>query len=149
MENQTPPADWYDDPTAPNLLRYWDGEQWTEHTAPRPTQQPNQQTAARTATEPAAPKYVIFGYASLAAAILSIALIMTSFIDMINGSNIYLLGLTSVFTAIIIGRLGFNKLSLTLEKTPKTLSVIAQVTGYVMLLMYAGIGLVWIIEKLA
>ena len=28
------PANWYPDPTDPALLRYWDGETWTEHTAP-------------------------------------------------------------------------------------------------------------------
>jgi hypothetical protein len=29
-----PPADWYDDPHHVARLRYWDGAQWTEHTAP-------------------------------------------------------------------------------------------------------------------
>lgn len=29
------PADWYPDANNPALLRYWDGAQWTEHTAPR------------------------------------------------------------------------------------------------------------------
>lgn len=24
------PAGWYDDPSAPNTRRYWDGQQWTE-----------------------------------------------------------------------------------------------------------------------
>ena len=28
--------DWYPDPASPWLLRYWDGAQWTAHTAPRP-----------------------------------------------------------------------------------------------------------------
>ena len=31
-----PRADWYLDPRNPALLRYWDGHQWTAHTAPRP-----------------------------------------------------------------------------------------------------------------
>lgn len=32
-----PPAGWHADPRgAPGLLRYWDGAQWTEHTAPIP-----------------------------------------------------------------------------------------------------------------
>lgn len=31
-----PPASWYEDPTAPTHLRWWDGFRWTEHTAPRP-----------------------------------------------------------------------------------------------------------------
>lgn len=34
------PADWYPEPAGdPNLLRYWDGNQWTEHTHPMPQQQ--------------------------------------------------------------------------------------------------------------
>lgn len=28
-------ADWYEDPNAPQQLRYWDGQQWTEHVAPK------------------------------------------------------------------------------------------------------------------
>lgn len=32
------PAGWYPDSADAVLLRYWDGEQWTEHTAPRPPQ---------------------------------------------------------------------------------------------------------------
>jgi hypothetical protein len=37
-----PPAGWYADPQGtPNLLRYWDGAQWTEHT--NPGQVPRQQ----------------------------------------------------------------------------------------------------------
>jgi uncharacterized protein (AIM24 family) len=35
------PADWYPDPAGdPTLLRWWDGNQWTEHTQPVPVQQP-------------------------------------------------------------------------------------------------------------
>ena len=30
----TTPAGWYADTTNPQLQRYWDGSQWTEHTAP-------------------------------------------------------------------------------------------------------------------
>lgn len=26
---------WYPDPQAPHVMRWWDGYQWTEHTAPR------------------------------------------------------------------------------------------------------------------
>ncbi|MBO3138051.1 DUF2510 domain-containing protein, partial [Dermatophilus congolensis] len=29
------PSGWYDDPDDPELLRYWDGVLWTEHTALR------------------------------------------------------------------------------------------------------------------
>jgi hypothetical protein len=28
------PANWYPDPQVPRQVRYWDGNQWTEHTAP-------------------------------------------------------------------------------------------------------------------
>jgi hypothetical protein len=42
------PAGWYTDPHGtPNLLRYWDGSQWTEHThAGQPGQPPPQQAQA-------------------------------------------------------------------------------------------------------
>lgn len=30
-----PPADWHEDPNDPTQWRYWDGQQWTNHTAPR------------------------------------------------------------------------------------------------------------------
>ncbi|OFE17987.1 hypothetical protein BA895_12605 [Humibacillus sp. DSM 29435] len=29
------PAGWYDDPSNPDMLRYWDGVTWSSHTAPR------------------------------------------------------------------------------------------------------------------
>ena len=29
-------ANWYPDPNSPGTLRYWDGQAWTEHTAPDP-----------------------------------------------------------------------------------------------------------------
>ncbi|MEO6996960.1 MAG: RDD family protein [Terracoccus sp.] len=29
------PAGWYDDPSNPDMLRYWDGVTWSDHTAPR------------------------------------------------------------------------------------------------------------------
>ena len=29
-------ANWYPDPNSPGTLRYWDGQVWTEHTAPDP-----------------------------------------------------------------------------------------------------------------
>jgi len=28
------PAGWYPDPYAANLQRYWDGNEWTQHTSP-------------------------------------------------------------------------------------------------------------------
>lgn len=39
---------WYPDTNSPGMLRYWDGEQWTEHTAPDPS-------AAAPPPAPAAP----------------------------------------------------------------------------------------------
>ena len=32
MEGTQAPADWYPDPSNPGSLRYWDGQEWTEHT---------------------------------------------------------------------------------------------------------------------
>lgn len=32
------PANWYPDPNNDTLLRYFDGQTWTEHTAPKPPQ---------------------------------------------------------------------------------------------------------------
>ncbi|MEA1798564.1 DUF2510 domain-containing protein [Rhodococcus qingshengii] len=34
MTNPTP-AGWHSDPTDPNLMRYWDGQQWTAQTQPK------------------------------------------------------------------------------------------------------------------
>ena len=31
-----PVAGWYADPAAPDAVRYWDGDRWTEHTSPAP-----------------------------------------------------------------------------------------------------------------
>lgn len=36
------PANWYTDPEDPARLRYFDGERWTEHTAPAPSADPAQ-----------------------------------------------------------------------------------------------------------
>jgi len=36
----TPPPGWHQDPADANLLRYWDGRQWTEQTQPKPSQTP-------------------------------------------------------------------------------------------------------------
>lgn len=32
--SSTPPSGWYPDPESSSRQRYWDGSQWTEHTAP-------------------------------------------------------------------------------------------------------------------
>jgi uncharacterized membrane protein YhaH (DUF805 family) len=39
-------AGWYQDPSVSTQLRYWDGQQWTEHTAPAPTNVPGTSYAA-------------------------------------------------------------------------------------------------------
>jgi Protein of unknown function (DUF2510) len=36
----TTPAGWFPDPQQPGVQRYWDGAQWTEHTAPLPAPLP-------------------------------------------------------------------------------------------------------------
>lgn len=36
------PAGWYMDPSGSNNMRYWDGQQWTEHVGAAPPQQPAQ-----------------------------------------------------------------------------------------------------------
>ena len=38
------PSGWYDDPTDPDLLRYWDGVTWTTHTAPKKSPTASQST---------------------------------------------------------------------------------------------------------
>ena len=38
------PSGWYDDPSDPALLRYWDGVMWTNHTAPRRSPTASQST---------------------------------------------------------------------------------------------------------
>lgn len=38
-----PPAAWHPDPAGTNRLRWWDGQQWTEHYQPMPAPQPQQQ----------------------------------------------------------------------------------------------------------
>jgi hypothetical protein len=43
--NETP-AGWYPDAQDPQLLRYWDGAAWTEHTAPRFEDAPDAQPTA-------------------------------------------------------------------------------------------------------
>jgi hypothetical protein len=46
MNDATPPADWYDDPENPALLRYWDGTAWTEHRSPKYAAAPVPQPAS-------------------------------------------------------------------------------------------------------
>ena len=38
------PSGWYDDPSNPDMLRYWDGVTWTNHTAPRKSPTASQST---------------------------------------------------------------------------------------------------------
>ncbi|MBC9733257.1 DUF4041 domain-containing protein [Nocardioides marmotae] len=37
------PQGWYDDPKDPNIIRWWDGQQWTEHAKPKPQSAPEAQ----------------------------------------------------------------------------------------------------------
>lgn len=51
-------AGWYPDPHgAPQLLRYWDGSQWTEHTNPVGGQQPQAAGPGQVPQQQAAPQY--------------------------------------------------------------------------------------------
>ncbi|MET8402978.1 phospholipid scramblase-related protein [Streptomyces sp900116325] len=51
-------AGWYPDPHgAPQLLRYWDGTRWTEHTNPAGGQQPQAPAQAQVPQQQAAPQY--------------------------------------------------------------------------------------------
>ena len=37
------PAGWHPDPESPGIMRYWNGDAWTNHRAPAPTPGPAQQ----------------------------------------------------------------------------------------------------------
>ncbi|MFF8641431.1 phospholipid scramblase-related protein [Streptomyces sp. NPDC015345] len=51
------PAGWHPDPHgAPQLLRWWDGSQWTEHTSPAPQGQPAQVQAQQVPQQPQVPQ---------------------------------------------------------------------------------------------
>lgn len=51
-------AGWYPDPHgAPQLLRYWDGSQWTEHTNPAGGQQPQAPAQVQVPHQQAAPQH--------------------------------------------------------------------------------------------
>lgn len=51
-------AGWYPDPHgAPQLLRYWDGSQWTEHTNPAGGQQPQAPAQGQVPQQQAAAQY--------------------------------------------------------------------------------------------
>ena len=41
------PSGWYDDPSNPDMLRYWDGVTWTNHTAPKKSPTAPQSTIGR------------------------------------------------------------------------------------------------------
>jgi hypothetical protein len=56
MTEQSPPAGWYTDPSDQSLRRYWDGSQWTEHTAPAfNPQHPPQQRSPGGLSQPTPP----------------------------------------------------------------------------------------------
>lgn len=40
MDQSTPEPGWYDDPEQPGSLRWWDGQAWTDHRRPLPTDPP-------------------------------------------------------------------------------------------------------------
>lgn len=44
-------ANWYPDPSSPGLLRYWDGQAWTEHVAPDPAAAAAQEAPAQQAPD--------------------------------------------------------------------------------------------------
>jgi len=50
------PAGWYADPTDPARTRWWDGAQWTEHTAPLPSASTPASTPASTSASEGAPE---------------------------------------------------------------------------------------------
>jgi hypothetical protein len=50
--SNAPAAAWYPDPEDATQLRYWDGQQWTEHRAPAQPQQPVQQEPTAPASPP-------------------------------------------------------------------------------------------------
>lgn len=61
-------ANWYPDPNDPSLVRYFDGEQWTEHTAPAAgVQEPASQQQTPTAPQHAQPSQAGRAMAGIAA----------------------------------------------------------------------------------
>jgi hypothetical protein len=42
---------WYADTSTPGQLRYWDGDHWTDHTAPRPMTTTSTQPMSTTSTQ--------------------------------------------------------------------------------------------------
>ena len=55
MATTLPPADWYPDPTQPSTYRYWDGQRWTDHTAPMQAPPPAPDPPAVGPTAPGPP----------------------------------------------------------------------------------------------
>lgn len=49
------PSGWYDDPSNPDLLRYWDGVTWTSHTAPKKSPTASQSTIGQQQQQPQPP----------------------------------------------------------------------------------------------
>ena len=50
------PAGWHPDPHDPNIVRWWDGQQWTQHTQPKAGAPVAQPTPSAGATPPTPPK---------------------------------------------------------------------------------------------
>lgn len=57
------PSGWYDDPSNPDLLRYWDGVTWTSHTAPKKSPTASQSTIGQPQQpqQPQQPSYPNYG----------------------------------------------------------------------------------------
>ena len=53
------PAGWFDDQQNPGMLRYWDGQAWTDHRAPRPAPQPQAPVYQAPVERVAAPAQVV------------------------------------------------------------------------------------------
>jgi hypothetical protein len=46
-EKSVTAAGWYDDPDSPGVLRWWDGDNWSDHRAPKPSTPTMEEPAAR------------------------------------------------------------------------------------------------------
>ena len=56
-----PDPGWHPDPSNPQQLRYWDGQQWTDHTAPAQPQAPTQPQPAKSGMSGGAKALLVIG----------------------------------------------------------------------------------------